>query len=182
MADKVIPLHMIPDVESEIVERDGERYLESNESMFTFYKRSKGEFSKYFLGLKEEKKIYGAKCPEVRARPRPALRALLPRLRLRRAPNGRGRAGGRHELDASDHVLRPLAHAAPGALRQGPRDARRRRYGAPDPRVHVERRTDPARLQERDPRQGDLPARSDRKPPRHLRGADRRSPREAPRC
>jgi len=64
MADKVIPLHMIPDVESDIVERDGERYLESNESMFTFYRRSKGEFSKYFLGLKEEKKIYGAKCPK----------------------------------------------------------------------------------------------------------------------
>lgn len=64
MADKVIPLHMIPDVDSGIVERDGERYLESNESMFTFYRRSKGEFSKYFLGLKEEKKIYGAKCPK----------------------------------------------------------------------------------------------------------------------
>ena len=64
MADKVIPLHMIPDVQSEIVERDGERYLQSNESMFTFYKRSKGEFSKYFLGLKEDKKIYGAKCPK----------------------------------------------------------------------------------------------------------------------
>jgi uncharacterized OB-fold protein len=64
MVDKVIPLHMIPDVESDIVERDGQRYLESNESMFTFYRRSKGEFSKYFLGLKEEKKIYGAKCPK----------------------------------------------------------------------------------------------------------------------
>jgi uncharacterized OB-fold protein len=64
MADKVIPQHMIPDVQSDIVERDGERYLESNESMFTFYRRSKGEFSKYFLGLKEEKKIYGAKCPK----------------------------------------------------------------------------------------------------------------------
>ena len=64
MADKVIPQHMIPEVESDIVERDGQRYLESNESMFTFYRRSKGEFSKYFLGLKEEKKIYGAKCPK----------------------------------------------------------------------------------------------------------------------
>jgi len=64
MADKVIPLHMIPDVQSEVIERDGKRYLQSNESMFTFYKRSKGEFSKYFLGLKEEKKIYGAKCPK----------------------------------------------------------------------------------------------------------------------
>ncbi len=64
MADKVIPLHMIPDAGSEVLERDGKRYLQSNESMFTFYKRSKGEFSKYFLGLKEEKKIYGVKCPK----------------------------------------------------------------------------------------------------------------------
>jgi uncharacterized OB-fold protein len=31
--------------------------------MFTFYKRTKGEFSKYFLGLRDERKIYGAKCP-----------------------------------------------------------------------------------------------------------------------
>ncbi len=64
MAEKVIPLHMIPDVQSEVLERDGKRYLQSNESMFTFYKRTKGEFSAYFLGLKEEKKIYGAKCPK----------------------------------------------------------------------------------------------------------------------
>jgi uncharacterized OB-fold protein len=64
MADKVIPQHMIPDVQSEVLERDGKRYLQSNESMFTFYKRTKGEFSGYFLGLKEEKKIYGAKCPK----------------------------------------------------------------------------------------------------------------------
>lgn len=64
MADKVIPQHMIPDVQSSVIELDGKRYLESNESMFTFYKRSKGEFSKYFLGLKEEKKIYGMKCPK----------------------------------------------------------------------------------------------------------------------
>jgi uncharacterized OB-fold protein len=64
MADKVIPLHMVPDVLSEIVERDGARYLQSNESMFTFYKRTKGEFSKYFLALKEDKKIHGVKCPK----------------------------------------------------------------------------------------------------------------------
>jgi len=64
MADKVIPQHMIPDVQSNVLDVDGKRYLESNEAMFTFYKRSKGEFSRYFLGLKEEKKIYGMKCPK----------------------------------------------------------------------------------------------------------------------
>jgi uncharacterized OB-fold protein len=63
MTEKVIPIHMIPDVESEIIEVDGERYLQSNEAMFTFYKRTKGEFSPYFLSLKERKVILGAKCP-----------------------------------------------------------------------------------------------------------------------
>lgn len=64
MADKVIPLHMIPDVGSEILEVEGQRYLQSNEAMFTFYKRTKGEQSPYFLGLKEKKIILGAKCPK----------------------------------------------------------------------------------------------------------------------
>ncbi len=62
MAEKVIPLHMIPDVASEVIEAGGQRYLQSNEAMFTFYKRTKGEFSPYFLGLKERKVILGAKC------------------------------------------------------------------------------------------------------------------------
>jgi uncharacterized OB-fold protein len=61
---RVIPEHFNPPVASEIVERDGVPYLQSNEAMFTFYKRTKGEFSKYFLGLRDERKIYGIKCPE----------------------------------------------------------------------------------------------------------------------
>jgi uncharacterized OB-fold protein len=64
MAQKVIPLHMIPDAASEVLEVGGERFLQSNESMFTFYKRTKGEHSEYFLALKEEKKILGARCPK----------------------------------------------------------------------------------------------------------------------
>jgi uncharacterized OB-fold protein len=63
MTEKVIPIHMIPDVDSEIIEVDGENYLQSNEAMFTFYKRTKGEFSPYFLSLKEKKVILGATCP-----------------------------------------------------------------------------------------------------------------------
>jgi uncharacterized OB-fold protein/putative sterol carrier protein len=62
MTEKVIPIHMIPKVESEVIEVEGRRYLQSNEAMFTFYKRTKGEFSPYFLGLKERKAILGAKC------------------------------------------------------------------------------------------------------------------------
>lgn len=60
---KVIPEHMNPPVASEIVERDGRSYLQSNEAMFTFYKRTKGEFSKYFLGLRDELRIWGVRCP-----------------------------------------------------------------------------------------------------------------------
>lgn len=55
---------MVPEIESEVLEVRGERYLQSNESMFTFYKRTKGEFSPYFLALKERKVILGAKCPK----------------------------------------------------------------------------------------------------------------------
>jgi len=61
MPEKVIPLHMIPDKGSEILIINGKQYLQTNTAMFTFYKRSKGELSPYFLGLKE-KKIYGVKC------------------------------------------------------------------------------------------------------------------------
>jgi uncharacterized OB-fold protein len=61
---RVIPEHMNPPVASEVVELDGARYLQTNEAMFTFYKRTKGEFSDYFLALRDEAKIYGARCPE----------------------------------------------------------------------------------------------------------------------
>jgi uncharacterized OB-fold protein len=64
MAEKVIPLHMVPDAGSEVIEVDGERYLQSNEAMFTFYKRTKGEFSPYFLALMERKVILGAECAQ----------------------------------------------------------------------------------------------------------------------
>lgn len=63
MAEKVIPNNMNPDVESEVLELNGVRYLQTNEAMYTFYKRTKGEFSEYFLKLKEDKIILGARCP-----------------------------------------------------------------------------------------------------------------------
>jgi uncharacterized OB-fold protein len=62
--EKVIPLHMIPDVGSEVLEVNNERYLQTNEAMFTFYKRTKGEHSPYFLALKERKVILGGRCPK----------------------------------------------------------------------------------------------------------------------
>ena len=78
MSEKVIPEHFIPPVASEIVERDGEPYLQSNESMFTFYKRTKGEFSRYFLGLRDELKIYGVRCPSCRVVRVPPFALLCP--------------------------------------------------------------------------------------------------------
>lgn len=62
--EKVIPLHMIPDVGSEVVEVGNERFLQTNEAMFTFYKRTKGEHSPFFLALKERKIILGGRCPK----------------------------------------------------------------------------------------------------------------------
>ena len=62
--EKVIPLHMIPDVGSEVVEVDNERFLQTNEAMFTFFKRTKGEHSPYFLSHMEKKIILGGRCPE----------------------------------------------------------------------------------------------------------------------
>ena len=61
---RVIPEHFNPPVASEVVEVDGTPYLQTNEGMFTFYKRTKGEFSHYFLALRDERKIYGVRCPE----------------------------------------------------------------------------------------------------------------------
>ena len=61
---RVIPEHMNPPVASEVVEVDGVPYLQTNEGMFTFYKRTKGEFSSYFLALRDEAKIFGVKCPK----------------------------------------------------------------------------------------------------------------------
>ena len=60
--EKVIPLDIIPDVESKTVTIDGKDYLVTNDAMYTFYQRSKGEFSPFFLAIRDEKKILGCKC------------------------------------------------------------------------------------------------------------------------
>lgn len=63
MSPKVIPLEAIPEEGSEIVSVDGRRYLVVNDAMFTFYKRTMGEFSPFFLALRDEKRILGCRCP-----------------------------------------------------------------------------------------------------------------------
>ncbi|HEJ83403.1 MAG TPA: hypothetical protein ENO25_02445 [Desulfobacteraceae bacterium] len=59
---KIIPAKYIPDVGSRIEEVDGRRYLITNDAMYTFYRRSRGELSPFFLALKEEKRLLGCRC------------------------------------------------------------------------------------------------------------------------
>jgi len=59
---KVIPTEAIPEPGSRTVTIDGKDYLVANDAMFTFYQRSKGEFSPYFIALRDEKRILGCRC------------------------------------------------------------------------------------------------------------------------
>jgi len=59
---KVIDEMYIPDVGSQIETIDGKEYLITNDAMYTFYRRTKGEFSPFFLALKNEKRLLGCKC------------------------------------------------------------------------------------------------------------------------
>jgi len=60
--EKVIPSYYIPDVGSHVTTIDGKDYLIANDAMFTFYRRTKGEFSPFFLALRDEKRLLGCKC------------------------------------------------------------------------------------------------------------------------
>jgi len=62
MSDKVIPLNVIPDQGGHTVTIEGREYLVMNDAMYTFYQRSMGEFSEFFLALRDEKKIIGCRC------------------------------------------------------------------------------------------------------------------------
>jgi uncharacterized OB-fold protein len=61
---KIIPDESIPEVRSRVITLDNQDYLLQNDAMFTFYERSMGEFSPFFLAIKDEKKILGCKCSE----------------------------------------------------------------------------------------------------------------------
>ena len=61
---KVIPDKYIPDVGSAVETVDGRNYLVTNDAMYTFYKRTKGEFSDFFLGLRDDRRILGCKCDQ----------------------------------------------------------------------------------------------------------------------
>jgi len=59
---KIIPDEFIPEVRSRVITIDNQDYLLQNDAMFTFYERSIGELSPFFLAIKNEKKILGCKC------------------------------------------------------------------------------------------------------------------------
>ena len=62
--EKVILSKYIPDVGSHIETIEGKNYLIANDAMYTFYRRTKGELSPFFIALREEKKLLGCKCSQ----------------------------------------------------------------------------------------------------------------------
>lgn len=62
--EKVISSKYIPDVGSYVETIDGRDYLIVNEAMYTFYRRTRGEFSPFFLALRDEKRLLGCRCSE----------------------------------------------------------------------------------------------------------------------
>ena len=55
--EMVIPLKYIPEVGSHTETIDGRDYLITNDAMYTFYQRTKGEFSPFFLAIRDEKRL-----------------------------------------------------------------------------------------------------------------------------
>ncbi len=62
--ERVIPSMYIPEVGSHVEAIEGKDYLITNDAMYTFYRRTKGEFSAFFLGLRDEKRLLGCKCSQ----------------------------------------------------------------------------------------------------------------------
>jgi uncharacterized OB-fold protein len=60
--ERVILSKYIPEVGSHIETIDGKDYLITNDAMYTFYQRTKGEFSPFFLAIRDEKRLLGCKC------------------------------------------------------------------------------------------------------------------------
>jgi uncharacterized OB-fold protein/putative sterol carrier protein len=60
--ERVIASKYIPEAGSHVETVDGKDYLIVNDAMYTFYQRTKGEFSPFFLALRDEKKLLGCKC------------------------------------------------------------------------------------------------------------------------
>lgn len=59
---KVIPSEAIPPEESRTLKIGDKEFLELNDAMHTFYRRTMGELSPFFLAIRDQKTIIGAKC------------------------------------------------------------------------------------------------------------------------
>ena len=62
--EKLIPDRYIPSKGSYIENIDGRDYLIANDVMYTFYRRTKGEFSDFFLAIRDDKRLLGCKCTQ----------------------------------------------------------------------------------------------------------------------
>ncbi len=62
--EKLIPDRYISEKGSTIESIDGQHYLIANDVMYTFYRRTKGEFSVFFLALRDDKRLLGCKCSQ----------------------------------------------------------------------------------------------------------------------
>lgn len=62
--ERIIPSVYIPEVGSRVETIDGKDYLITNDTMYTFYRRTKGELSPFFLALRDEKRLLGCKCSQ----------------------------------------------------------------------------------------------------------------------
>jgi len=59
---KIIPEEFIPEVGGRTITIEGKNYLEHHDVMYTFYRRSQGELSPFFLALRDKKRLLGCKC------------------------------------------------------------------------------------------------------------------------
>jgi uncharacterized OB-fold protein len=59
---RLVPDEYIPNAQSRVIEVAGSSFLEVNDAMFTFYRRTMGELSPFFLALRDEKKMLGCRC------------------------------------------------------------------------------------------------------------------------
>ena len=61
---QVISPAMLPKAGITEVQAGGSRYLLRNDAMFTAMQHTQGEFSDFFLALREEGKVFGHRCPQ----------------------------------------------------------------------------------------------------------------------
>jgi uncharacterized OB-fold protein len=61
-AEPVIPLRFIPERQGKVKVVDGAECLLMNDAFYTFFERSMGELSGFFLAIRDRKEILGCKC------------------------------------------------------------------------------------------------------------------------